>query len=65
MQILNLDINQHLFSIRKDGQELGHIETQDGKIQTSGTIGENTYDNFVELIKGLQAHDIKIDHFFW
>ena len=37
----------------------------DGKITTSGIIGDNQYDNFVELIKGLQGFDIKIDEFYW
>ncbi len=57
--------DQHLMSIRSNGQELGHIEIQDGKIVTDGIIGENTYENFVELIKGLQGFDIKIDNFYW
>ena len=62
----NLDINrdQNLFSIRKQGQVLGYISAKDGKIVTEGVIGENTYDNFVDLIKGLQGFGIHIDNFY-
>lgn len=65
MEKLNLNKDQHLLSIMKNGQELGHIEILDGKIITRGLIGENTYENFVELIRGLQGHDIAIDNFFF
>lgn len=57
--------DQHLMSIRSNGKELGHIEMEDGKIVTSGLIGDNEYNNFVQLIKGLQGFDIKIDDFRW
>jgi hypothetical protein len=62
---LDLTKDQHLFSIRKNGELLGHIEIKDGKIVTEGIIGENTYNNFVELIKGLQGFNIEIDNFYW
>ena len=65
MKNLDLTKDQHLMSIRSKGQELGHVEIQDGKIITNGQIGENTYNNFVELIYGLQGFDIKIDDFFF
>lgn len=65
MTELNLNKDQHLMSIRSKGQELGHVEIENGKIITSGQIGENTYNNFVELIRGLQGFDIKIDDFFF
>lgn len=57
--------DQHLMSIRKNGERIGDIEMVDGKITTTGIIGNNQYDNFVELIKGLQGFDIKIDEFYW
>ena len=57
--------NRHLMSIRQNGIRIGDIEIVDGKITTSGFIGDNQYDNFVELIKGLQGFDIKIDDFYW
>jgi hypothetical protein len=62
---LNLTRDQFLFSIRKNGEVLGYIEIKDSKIVTEGLIGENTYNNFVELIKGLQGFDIEIDNFYW
>lgn len=62
---LDLSKDQHLMSIRSNGTEMGHVEIFGGKIITNGFIGENTYDNFVELIKGLQGFDIKIDDFFF
>jgi hypothetical protein len=65
MTQLDLTKDQNLFSIRKNGEVLGYIEIKDGKIVTEGIIGENTYDNFVELIKGLQGFDIEIDNFYW
>jgi hypothetical protein len=65
METLDLTKDQHLMSIRSNGQEMGNIEIEDGKIVTNGFIGENTYDNFVELIRGLQGHGIKVDDFFF
>ena len=67
VEIKDLDLtrDQHLMSIRVDGQLLGHVEIEGGKIVTNGTIGENTYNNFVELIYGLQGFGIKIDNFFF
>lgn len=65
VEAINFDLNQHLMSIMSNGQEMGDIEIKDGKIITSGIIGENTYDDFVELIKGLQGFNIKIDDFFF
>ena len=62
---LDLQRDQHLMSIRQNGKRIGDIEIIDGKITTSGIIGDNQYDNFVELIKGLQGFDIKIDEFYW
>lgn len=64
METLDLNHNQNLFSIRKKGEVLGYIEAKDGKIVTEGIIGENTYDNFVELIKGLWGFGIEIDNFY-
>jgi hypothetical protein len=57
--------DQHLMSIRSKGQELGHVEIENGKLVTNGYVGENEYENFVELIKGLQGFDIKIDDFYF
>jgi len=62
---LDMTRDQHLMSIRSNGQELGHIEIQDGKIVTNGYIGDNTYENFVDLIYGLQGFGIKIDDFYF
>jgi hypothetical protein len=57
--------DQHLLSIRSKGQELGHVEIENGKLVTNGYVGENEYENFVELIRGLQGFDIKIDDFYF
>ena len=62
---LDLQKDQHLMSIRKNGVRIGDIEIVCGKITTTGIIGDNQYENFVELIKGLQGFDIKIDEFYW
>lgn len=62
---LDLQKDQFLMSIRQKGECIGYIEIVDGKITTSGIIGDNQYDNFVELIRGLQGFDIKIDEFYW
>jgi len=63
----NLDLtkDQHLMSIRVAGECIGDVEISDGKIVTDGIIGENTYDNFVQLIFGLQGHGIRIDDFYF
>ena len=62
---LDMSKDQHLMSIRRDGEEMGGVEITDGKITTYGLIGENTYENFVELIRGLQGHGIAMDDFFF
>ncbi len=64
MSNINFNIDQPLFSIRKDGEVLGYIEAKDSKLVTEGIIGENTYDNFVDLIKGLYGFGISIDNFY-
>jgi len=59
-------IDQHLMSIRTKGEKIGDVEIVGGKITTYGTIGEgNTYENFVDLIRGLQGHGISIDDFYF
>ncbi len=62
----NLDMSkdQNLMSIRID-EGVSYVEIRDGKIVTSGFIGENTYENFVHLIHGLQGFGIKIDDFYF
>lgn len=62
---LDLQRDRHLMSIIQNGERIGDIEIVDGKITTSGIIGDNQYDNLVELIKGLQGFGIKIDEFYW
>lgn len=62
---LDISKDQHLMSIMSQGQKMGYVEIENGKIVTSGQIGENTYNNFVELIYGLQGFGIKIDDFFF
>lgn len=61
-----LKANSFIFSIRKNGECIGYIETDNEcNLVTSGQIGECTYRNFIELIKGLQGFDIHIDNFYW
>ena len=59
-----LQKDQFIFSIRKDGQVLGYVESKDGKLVTEGIIGENTYDSLEDFIKGLQGFGIAIDNFY-
>lgn len=61
---LDLSKDQILMSILSDGR-VAYIEIKNGIIVTNGFVGENKYENFVELIKGLQGFDIKIDQFYW
>ena len=61
---IDFSIDQQIFSIRKDGEVLGHIEMEDGEIITSGFIGNNTYDNWIELLQGLQGFDIGMDNLY-
>lgn len=65
MDNLDLTKDQHLMSIRVKGELMGHVEIENGKIVTNGFIGDNTYNNFVELIYGLQGHGISIDDFYY
>jgi hypothetical protein len=65
METIDFNKDQMLFSIRKNNDFVGYIETVNGKLTTSGAIGENQYDNFVELLKGLQGHDISFDNLYW
>jgi hypothetical protein len=62
---LDFSKDQHLMSIRKDGEWLGHIEIENGELVTNGFVGNNTYDNFVELIRGLQGHGLEFDDIFF
>lgn len=58
--------NQHLMSIIVDGVHIGGVEIdEDGHLATYGQVGENKYNNFVELIYGLQGFGIKIDDFYF
>lgn len=59
-----LEKDQNIFSIRKDGNVLGYVESKDGKIVTSGYIGDNTYDSLTEFIQGLYGFGIAIDNFY-
>jgi len=52
-------------SIRVDGKCMGHVEIEGGKIITNGIVGENTYENFVDLIYGLQGFGISVDDFYF
>lgn len=63
--MIDLTKDRFLFSIRQDSEVLGYIEIKNGMIVTEGQIGNNTYADFVELIKGLQGHNIDIDNFYW
>ena len=66
MKNTELKANSFLLSIRKNGECIGYIETnEDCNLVTSGQIGENTYPDFIELIKGLQGFDIHIDNFYF
>lgn len=66
MKDLDLTKDQHLMSIRSNGEEMGGVEIKDSKITTYGMIGDgNEYENFVDLIYGLQGFGIKIDDFFF
>lgn len=62
-------IEYPLLSIRQDGKHVGDVGYvgvgAERKIVTEGLIGVNYYDDFVELIKGLQGNNIMIDDFFW
>jgi len=62
---LDLSKDQHLMSIRVDNRCIGHVEITNGEITTCGEVGENTYENFVALIYGLQGFGIEIDNFFF
>ena len=65
MKQLNLEYDQHLMSIRVNGECIGHVEIEHGKIITNGIVGENTYENFVDLIYGLQGFGISVDDFYF
>ena len=67
MELKDLDLtrDQHLMSVRINGNIKGHVEIKNGKIVTNGYIGEKVYNNFVELIHGLQGYGISIDNFYF
>ena len=62
--MIDFSKDQVLLSIRSKGR-VSYIEVKDGKLTTEGFVGDNTYNNFVELIQGLQGLDITIDEFYW
>lgn len=59
-----LEKDQNIFSIRKNGEVLGYISSKDGKFVTEGIIGNNEYETLTDLIKGLYGFDIEIDNFY-
>lgn len=59
-----LEKDQNIFSIRKDGEVLGYIKSVDGKLITSGKIGDSAYDSLVDLIRSLYGFGIEIDNFY-
>lgn len=65
MENLDLNKDQHLMSIRPPDGRVAHIEIKDGKIVTEGFVGEKTYENFVELIRGLWGFNIHMDNFYF
>ncbi len=65
MKQLDLEHDQHLMSIRVNGKCIGHVEIEGGKIITNGIVGKNTYENFVDLIYGLQGFGISVDDFYF
>lgn len=62
---IDMTKDQHLMSIRVDGEYLGDVSIENEKIVTSGFIGECEYSNFVALIYGLQGHGISVDDFYF
>jgi hypothetical protein len=62
---LDLSKDQHLMSIIINGDTIGDILIEDGQITTQGQVGYNVYDNFVQLIYGLQGFGITIDNFYY
>jgi hypothetical protein len=59
-----LEKDQPIFSIRKNGEVLGYIESKNGKFVTEGIIGENEYETLTDLIRGLYGYGIEIDNFY-
>jgi hypothetical protein len=59
-----LEKDQNIFSIIKNGEVLGYIESKNGKFITEGVIGENEYETLTELIRGLYGFGIEIDNFY-
>lgn len=59
-------MTEFLMSIRQNNECIWYIGYDDEwKIVTEWQIGDNTYDNFVDLIRWLQWFDIKIDDFYF
>ncbi len=72
MRKIDFNKNQPLLSIRprrEDGRldvdNVSHISIEDGELVTEGPVGEGRYENFVELIHGLQGKGIAIDDFYF
>ena len=66
MQSIDFSKDQHLFSIRRDSEEIGGVEIVGGELTTYGQVGEgNTYPDFVALLKGLQGFNISLEDLFF
>lgn len=64
LRAMDFSKDQHIFSIRKNGVHLGDIEIVNGKLTTSGFIGDRTFENFAELIWELQGFDFSFENFY-
>lgn len=67
MENIDMSKDQHLMSIRlrnDNMKHIGDIEIKNGNIITSGEVGNKTYNNFVELLKGLQGYGISMDDLY-
>ena len=67
MENIDMSKDQHLMSIRlrnDNMKHIGDIEIKNGNIITTGEVGNKTYNNFVELLKGLQGYGISMDDLY-
>lgn len=67
MENIDMSKDQHLMSIRlrnDNMKHIGDIEIKNSNIITTGEVGNKVYNNFVELLKGLQGYGISMDDLY-
>ena len=60
-----MSLDKDILTIRKDGKYFAHVTLEQDIYVTWGNIGENKYNNLIDVLKSLDGFDIHLDDIFW